>query len=103
ADVHLMLCVFSFDAFRPTAAMAGITIPGIAPIVRDAGKRAALLERVVRPLAQAAERSAYHDRLVAWDVINEPEWAIAGEGPAGDPAFDPTAGLDALSHAEMES
>ncbi len=102
AGVHVALCLFSFDGFRPTADMAGVHIRGLAPIVRDPGKRAALLERVVRPLARAAQASPHAERLVAWDVINEPEWAMTGPSPYGDMAYDPTPGLEALPHAEME-
>ena len=103
AGVHVALCLFSFDGFRPTADMAGVHIRGLAPIVRDPAKRAALLERVVRPLARTAQASPHADRLLAWDVINEPEWAMTGPSPYGDMAYDPTAGLEALAHADMES
>jgi hypothetical protein len=40
---------------------------------------------------------------VAWDVINEPEWAMTGPSPYGDMPYDPTVGLEALTHAEMEA
>jgi len=103
ADVYLMLCLFSFDGFRPSQDVSGIWTPGLAPMVRDDGKRAALLEQVVRPIAQAVESSPHRRRMVAWDVINEPEWAIAGSSPYGDPDYEPNSELDAVSHAEMET
>ncbi|MGK3969339.1 hypothetical protein WMF01_53195 [Sorangium sp. So ce1667] len=101
-DVYLMLCLFSFDNFRPSHDTSGIHIPGLAPIVRNTSKLDSLVANVVRPLARAAEGSPYKHRLVAWDVINEPEWAMTGRNPYGDEAYTPTSGLDAVSHADME-
>lgn len=104
ADVSLMLTLFSFDNFRPTKDADGIHTPGLSPIVRDAAKLNALIENVVLPLARAAEKSPYRHRLVAWDVINEPEWAMSGSNPYGDPEYDPgnSMGLDKVNHAQME-
>lgn len=102
ADVYLMLTLFSFDAFRPSEDVAGIWTPGLRPIVLDPAKRTALLEDVVRPFARAAAESPYARRLIAWDVINEPEWAMAGASPYGDMDYTPSAGLETLTHAEME-
>lgn len=63
-------------------------MPGLTQMVKDTTKRGKLLENVIRPLARAAEQSPYRHRLLAWDVINEPEWAISGSDPYGDPSFD---------------
>lgn len=102
-DLYLMLCLFSFDGFRPSESVAGIWTPGIAPIVQTPAKRSALLENVVRPFAAAAAASPHANRLIAWDVINEPEWAMTGPSPYGDQNYDPSADLDPINHAEMES
>ncbi|MBN1774335.1 MAG: hypothetical protein JXB32_23950 [Deltaproteobacteria bacterium] len=102
-DVYLMLCLFSFDNFRPSREEAGVFIPGLAPLVVDDARRTLLLERVVRPLARAAGTDPHHDRLLAWDVINEPEWAMSGPSPYGDEDYDPNVELDAMSHAQMET
>ncbi len=103
ADVYLMLCVFSFDDFRPSAEVSGIWTPSIEPMVSDPGQRTMLLENVVRPLARAVDDSPYRDRLIAWDVINEPEWAMTGASPYGDPDYEPMGDLDPVTHAVMES
>ncbi len=103
ADVHLMLCLFSFDAFRQTRVESGVRIVGIRPIVTEAEKRAKLMDNVLRPLARAVEKSPYRHRMVAWDVINEPEWAIAGQSPYGDPEYTPTDGLETVTHEQMET
>jgi hypothetical protein len=103
-DLYLMLTPFSFDNFRPTKSDNGRRARGIRAIILDPQKRAALLERVVRPLARAAAASPHARRVIAWDVINEPEWAIKGESLyGGDPDFDPNPELESISHGEMEA
>jgi hypothetical protein len=98
-----MLTLFSFDNFRPTRDESSIHIPGLQPIVLDDGLRAQLMDGVVRPFARAVEASAYAERVIAWDVINEPEWAMSGPSLyGGDEAFDPDPDLQAVSHAQME-
>jgi hypothetical protein len=103
ADVYLMLTLFSFDNFRPSQENYGIWVPGMAPMVRNDTKRSMLLENVVRPFVQAAAESPHSNRLIAWDVINEPEWAITGPNPYGGEGFDPNPELDPVTHAEMET
>jgi hypothetical protein len=90
-DIHIKLTLFSFNDFYADYTDSGITIVGLQPIATDATKLAALISNVVTPIAQAVESSPNKDRMVAWDVINEPEWAIAaGSDPYGDQPFDPT-------------
>ena len=103
ADLYLMLCVFSFDGFRPSRDVAGVWTPGLARIATDPGLRRALLEDVVRPFAAAAEASPHRSRLLAWDVVNEPEWAMTGPSPYGDEDYAPNADLVPLGHADMET
>lgn len=103
ADVNLMLCLFSFDAFFPTRTVGGQKIRSISPIVRDATSRGMLIDNVVRPLANAVRDSAYGQRVIAWDVINEPEWAMTGTNPYGDPKYDPMPMIDPVTHHEMET
>ncbi len=102
-DTYLMLCLFSFDGFRPSRDISGLWTPGLTDIVTDSAKRQALLEQVVRPFAQAAAAHPNADRLISWDLINEPEWAMTGPGLYGaDPDFEQESDLVALTHSEME-
>lgn len=103
ADVYLMLTVFSFDNFKPSENVAGIWTPGITPMVKDAAKRKALLDKVVKPVAKTVAQSPYARRVVAWDVINEPEWALTGSDPYGDPPFEADATLAPVTFSEMET
>lgn len=103
-DLYLMLTLFSFDNFRATRMESQLKVRGIKPIVVDSAKRRALLDNVVAPLARAVAQSAHSKRMLAWDMINEPEWAITGPSQyGGDPAFDPQTDLEAISHAQMET
>lgn len=102
-DLYLMLDLFSFDAFRPTTVSYGVTIRGLNPIVLDSTKRRALVENVIRPMARAVEASPYRKRVIAWDLINEPEWAMTGSDRYGDPSFNCNSGLQCISHDQMES
>jgi len=103
-DLYLMLTLFSFDNFRDTRDEAGIRVIGITPIVQDANKRRMLVENVVGPCAAQVASSPNAERVIAWDVINEPEWAMSGPGLYGnDEPFDPQSDLISVTHAEMET
>lgn len=103
ADVYLMFCLFSFDGFRPTRTDSDLRIPSLRPMVTDVAKRTRLMNHVVQPLARAVEQSPYRHRMIAWDVINEPERAISGKNPYGDPAYDTDPELEAVTHEQMET
>ena len=103
AGVYLQLTLFSFDNFSPSGTNSGIYIPGMAPMIQSASKRKALIDNVVRKVAQTVAASPYADRVVSWDVINEPEWAMTGTDSYGDPAFESNSGLQPVSFSEMET
>jgi hypothetical protein len=100
AGVHLQLCVFSFDTFKSRNVVRGnMTMKAI---LADETARAGLMS-AVRQIAQTVAASARSDRLVSWDVINEPEWAIdAAADPYGDDPFTPNRGLTTVAFADME-
>jgi hypothetical protein len=102
-DVYLVLTPFSFDNFRPTADESGVNSRGIRPMVVEAGARERLLANLVVPVAQAVAASPYAARVLAWDLINEPEWAMSGPSLYGDPDFEPMNGLETVTHAQMET
>ncbi len=100
--VHYNFTLFSFDDFMQDGNASGATLHGMTPIVTDDTKRAALM-KVVATVAQTVESSPNKDRVVSWDVVNEPEWAINGTDPYGDPAFAANAGYQAVTFAQMET
>jgi hypothetical protein len=81
--VHIQLTLFSFDDFKTENTRR------LDRIIGDSTKMTALIENVVKPVAVAVESSANKSRMVSWDVINEPEWAMSGTDAYGDPAFEP--------------
>jgi hypothetical protein len=101
-DVYLMLTPFSFDNFRPTTTENGVYSRSLAPMVRNAALRQKLVDNLLGPIADAIAQSPHKDRLVAWDIINEPEWAMTGPSLHGDPAFPAQGGLDLVTHQEMQ-
>lgn len=82
-----MLCLFSFEAFAPTRQEGKVRINNLEEILSDPIMRKSLISGVIEPLAMAAEQSPYRHRLLAWDLINEPEWALTGRGAPEDPSF----------------
>jgi hypothetical protein len=103
-NLYVMLTIFSFDNFHPTEAdHYGTRSVGLSSLIRDGAWRTALVTNVIRPMARIVADSPNADRMIAWDVINEPEWAIQGESLYGDQAFDPNSELEAVTHAEMEA
>jgi hypothetical protein len=103
-DLYIVFTIFSFDNFRPDAVNSGITVRGMSPMVSNAARRTKLVENVVRQVARAAGTSAHADRLLGWDVINEPEWAINPTGSAPQYRdFTPNDELTAVGLADMKA
>lgn len=104
SGVFLQPTLFSFDNFRRDETLEkGVQQRSLKSIAIDPMKRAKLMENIVRATAKLVAASPNKDRVVSWDVINEPEWATSGTTPYGDPAFDPQMNLDAIPFAEMEA
>lgn len=103
-DLYIVLTLFSFDNFRPDRMEATLPVPGMSPMVEDEARRAKLIANVVRPSAQAVAASPHALRLLGWDVINEPEWAVApvGDAPGGQD-FTPNDELDAVTLDQMKA
>jgi hypothetical protein len=98
-DVYLMLTLFSFDNFKTAAPKANLSL-----FATDTARRQALVTNVIRPFARAAQASANSRRLIAWDVINEPEWSVTGASLyGGDEAFDPQDDVEPVTHTQMET
>ncbi|MGE5785176.1 MAG: hypothetical protein ACM3ZE_11325 [Myxococcales bacterium] len=101
-DLYVVFTLFSFDAFRRSRTESKVEIPGLTPIVTDADRRAKLIANVVRPVAKAVADSKYSTRMLGWDVINEPEWAIKATG-SHDQDFSPNSELDAVPLDDMKA
>ncbi len=103
-DLYLVLTIFSFDDFRPDHTDSGIMIRGMSPMVSNASRRSKLVANVVTPLAHAAATAADRSRLLGWDIVNEPEWAIEATGNApGGQDFSPNSDLTPVALADMKA
>ncbi|WP_437500376.1 endo-1,4-beta-glucanase [Sorangium sp. So ce1099] len=107
AQVNVMFTLFSFDGFYKAThnPPSGLTAVSMGPIVADPARRARLIENVVRPIAQTVASSPHRSRMLAWDVINEPEWAMTGPSLyGGDPPFEgDSSKFDLVTHQQMEA
>jgi hypothetical protein len=102
-DVYIMLTPFSFDNFRPTANENGILSRSLKPMVVLSALRKKLVANLLAPIADAVAQSPHRHRVIAWDVMNEPEWAMTGPSVTGDPGFPAQPGLDLVTHDQMET
>jgi hypothetical protein len=101
-DMYIVFTLFSFDNFRPTRVDAEVNVRGMTPLVMDATRRAKLVQNVVRPAARAAAASPHADRLLGWDVINEPEWAVQVSGQ-NDQDFTPNPEVEPVPLEDMKA
>jgi hypothetical protein len=69
--IRILFVLLDFLWCDPASATRGVQMGGRAAVLADAAGRDALLDRVLRPLL---ERYAEEPVILAWDVINEPEW-----------------------------
>jgi hypothetical protein len=70
-----VLLDFGWCAYPRT--VSGVQLGGHADVIRHAGKRRSFLDRALQPLL---ERYGTHPAIFAWDVCNEPEWAVDAAG-----------------------
>lgn len=76
-DLYVMFVFTSFDAFKPTFQNGDVRSPSISPIVRDGAKLDRFVTNVFAPLLKRTSENRYAHRVFAWDLLNEPEWAVS--------------------------
>ena len=80
AEAHGLLLVpvlLDFTWFGAAEALSGVQMGGRSYVMADPQMRASLVENAVLPVLQ---RYGDSPGILAWDVINEPEWAMDGLG-----------------------
>jgi hypothetical protein len=69
--IRIMFVLLDFLWCNPVSATRGVQLGGRSHVIADAASRDALLTAVLRPVLQ---RYADEPQILAWDIINEPEW-----------------------------
>jgi hypothetical protein len=76
ADKHNIKIIFvlsDFMLFDRAQMAAGVQLFGRRDLIVDPARRRDLLDKVYKPVFQ---RYGQNSGIIAWDVINEPEWAM---------------------------
>jgi hypothetical protein len=75
AGLRAIFVLFDFHWFRRARVIDGVRAGGRGLLAADPERRPYLLERTVAPLLS---RYGGHGSILAWDVVNEPEWVTRG-------------------------
>jgi hypothetical protein len=78
--IYLVLVVLDYSMFKPAYKVSGVPAGGHSDFVLDPARRKAFLERVFKPILL---RYGHNGNVVAWEVINEPEWVMDMRGGRG--------------------
>jgi hypothetical protein len=102
AGVRIEFTLFSFDSFKINVATNTVNPHNLAPLISDQTMLSALIDNVITPFVQQVSQSPNKDRVSSWDVINEPEWAIAANPTDGsDAAFTPQTTVTTVAYPVM--
>lgn len=80
-QMRIIFVLIDFLWFGKAATVSHVQVRGRAGAIGSAYKQRALRRRVLKPLFKRYGRSP---EILAWDIVNEPEWATRGYG--GEPA-----------------
>ena len=72
-DVYLAFTLFSSGLWTANCQSGGVQLGGHSDWLTDASKRQSLVEHAIVPLL---DRAAATDRVIAYEIIAEPEWGI---------------------------
>jgi len=73
--VGLMPVLLDFHLCAPRRLANGVQLGGRAHLIADEFAAEALIDRVLQPIV---EPFRHDEAIVAWDVMNEPEWCLRG-------------------------
>jgi hypothetical protein len=73
-DIRLIPVLLDFYLCKAKRIVNDVQIGGRARLFTDPASRLAFIDLVLRPIV---ERYGEDDTIIAWDVMNEPEWCLA--------------------------
>ncbi|MBN1130101.1 MAG: cellulase family glycosylhydrolase, partial [Chitinispirillaceae bacterium] len=76
-NVMVMPCLWSFDMTKDYTSTAGKYAGKHADLIQDTVKTRSYINNALIPMVRHLANSC---NLVAWEIINEPEWSISGPG-----------------------
>lgn len=71
--VGLMPALIDFHLCREAEIVNGVQLGGRSHLIAQPDARTAFIDRILRPII---ERYGTDDAVIAWDVMNEPEWCL---------------------------
>ena len=69
--LQVIFVLFDFHWFAPRRVVEGVRLGGRGAVATESAARRQLLDRVIVPLL---DRYGAHGAILAWEVVNEPEW-----------------------------
>jgi uncharacterized repeat protein (TIGR01451 family) len=90
-DLHLILVLIDYPWLDYPQWSGGVQMGGHADVITDTAKRQSFLDNALRPLLG---RYGTNRCIIAWEVINEPEWTM--NGVAGGGTTGPTVSISQM-------
>lgn len=78
--VYLLLTLMDFHMWAGSQSSGGVTAGGHSALITDAGVQQSYLDNALKPLLQHIAASPYRAQVLGYDIVNEPEFAIAETG-----------------------
>lgn len=79
-DIYLVLVLLDYNLFQTAQVASGVQAGGRPNLVVDPNQRKAFLELAFKPMLV---RYGHNGHIIAWEVLNEPEWVMDMRGGKG--------------------
>jgi hypothetical protein len=83
-NLRIIFVLLDFLWFGKAVLFNGVQTRGRGGVISSAAKQRALRHRILKPLLK---RYGWSPIILAWDIVNEPEWATRGCGGFSDSAL----------------
>ena len=75
--IYIIFSLFDFYLCDTMKMSGGVQMGGHSDLISDLSKRQSFLDNALKPMLQ---RYASHPNVLAWEVMNEPEWVMVVDG-----------------------